>query len=413
MDTDKYNRYSYTLRKTILAFIGIDMLFSYISAPWKLLIYTSLFMIVIYNDYLRDRGFFYNGNDSLVKHYASLIFSMTCGAALIYFSKGYAHIYMFLLINDIVFSTKGLHLTIMLTLHLFLIFTVEILRLLSYYSLLELLSMNFILENAYHLSFSLVFIVGLVIFNLQYKSNLIEKDKVTRLNKELAESYKKLKIYSEKIEELTVAKERQRLAQEIHDSLGHYLTATIMHLDYIEKIVLTDSVKAHEVIKKTQNLAKSSIDQVRMAVNTLKDSHPLEKGILPVIKEMTEAIEITEKISVRCNIDMKIEALDPSIKSAIFRSIQECLTNSLRHGKVSEIGIEAGFKGKNLSLTFTDNGIGCEKIIKGNGILGIEERINMLNGRTCYQSQLGQGFSMTISIPIEEAHHEKDKTGTC
>lgn len=338
---------------------------------------------------------------------------MFCGAALMYFVGGYSSIYMFLIIYDIVFSTKGLHLTVILTIHSFLIFAVIFLRILSYYTFLEILSTDFILENGYHLSLSLVSVVALVILNLQFKSNITEKVNVTRLNKELAESYKKLKIYSDKLEELTVAKERHRLAQEIHDSLGHSLTATIMHLDYIEKIILTDSVKAHEIIKKTQTLAKSSIDQVRMAVNTLKDKHPLDKGLIPVIKEMTATIEISEKISVKCNIDVKIETLDLSIKSAIFRCIQEFLTNSLKHGNVSEIEIEAGFKGKNLYIKVSDNGTGCENIIKGNGILGIEERVNLLNGKTFYQSQLGQGFSVTLLFPIEEDNHEKSKTGTC
>ena len=407
---DKYSRYSYNIRNFIIFIIGANIISRFIYTPKKLAIFITFFLVILTNDYLRHRGFFLKKSNGANIHIISLLLSMIGGCILVYFVRGYSDIYMFMVIYEIVFFTNGSLLKLLVSLQLILIF---ITIFMGEVPLSTIFSLSFIREHGVSILMSLLFIMMYIFFCLSTKAEMREKAKVTKLNKELEESYAKLQEYSARIEELIVAKERNRVAQEIHDSLGHSLTAIIMHLDYIEKIVLNDSNKAKEIVVKTQNLARNSIDQVRMAVYALKDSNSLHRGLVSSIKDMIGSIEVNEGISVKHCLDEKVEDLSPNIKDILYKTIQEGLTNGINHGKSTEFRIEVQVEEEKLHLKIQDNGRGCKDINKGNGLFGIEERVKLVSGEVGFESVIGEGFIILISIPIEEGLHEEDKAGAC
>ena len=84
----------------------------------------------------------------------------------------------------------------------------------------------------------------------------------------------------------------------------------------------------------------------------------------------------------------------------MYKTIQESITNSIKHGKATEINISITREKKGIRLILTDNGVGCNKIIKSNGLIGIENRVTSLNGSVKYFSNDNLGFGIDICIPI-------------
>ena len=407
---DKYSRYSILIRHILIFMIGFDLVSRFASTPARLITFVSIFLLIVANDFLRYRGFFAkngrNGTLSLV----SLLGSMIMGFLLVCLAGGNNSIYLFILLYEIVFFTYGSILKLFMALQLSLILGFFLVGMAKEPAAL---SPAFILKNGLSFVVSAIFLAAYILFLLLVKAQMSEKAKVTQLNKELESSYCKLKDYAERVEELAISKERHRVAQEIHDSLGHSLTAIIMHLDYIENILQRDSAKAKEVVVKTQALARSSMDQVRMAVFALKDSPPNHKGLLPSLKDMIDSIEVTDNISVKSFIDEAAENLSASLQGIIYKTIQEGLTNGINHGQATEFFIKLYLYEETLLLEIKDNGKGCETIVLGNGLLGIEKRVLAVFGKVAFQSSSGEGFAIRICIPIREGCYEKNKAGPC
>jgi signal transduction histidine kinase len=227
-----------------------------------------------------------------------------------------------------------------------------------------------------------------------------ERRETNRLNKELTESNRQLKEYAEKVEDLAVSKERNRVAQEIHDSLGHSLTALIMHLDFLEKIIDNDREKAREVVIKTQSMARDSMGVLRSAVYALKEDRHT-KGLTDSVNELISKITSVEGIDIDFLSTGNIEKVSLDIKNMVYRTIQEGVTNGIKHGKATKFKISITSDNNYFTLLFKDNGLGCSGPVKGNGLNGIEERVNALGGDVSYLNEDGFGFN--ISIPIEEA----------
>src|SRR5699024_2342948 len=138
-----------------------------------------------------------------------------------------------------------------------------------------LLSLNFWKESITDLLFFSVGILFYVVMLYAYRNLRKEKIKVDQLHKKLERSYEKLQEQSEEIEQLSISKERNRLAGEIHDNLGHSLVALNMNLDVATKIMDKDMNKAKELMVQSQTLTKESIEDLRLAVYALRKESSL------------------------------------------------------------------------------------------------------------------------------------------
>ena len=265
-------------------------------------------------------------------------------------------------------------------------------------SLIEVLNLQFWQDELIDIALMALYLFFYSLSLFSYKALRMEKIKVDRLNKDLELSYKRLMEQSEKIEELTITKERNRVAGEIHDILGHNLVALNMNLDVAEKIMDKDIEKTKELLNKSKSLAKESMESLRKAVYALKE----EKTSLLAekLKEIINNIQSTGRVKIELNLDEKIESLPLEYKNLIYNSVKEAITNSIKHGKVDKINIDISLDEKNVNISIEDNGLGCGKLIKGNGLLGIESRIRELKGKVDYHSGENKGFRMEIEFII-------------
>lgn len=383
----KNREYFRLIKYIFLIMIFVNIYHTFSNNIVIVLCFSFLSIILILNDYYRR--FFKKKYPRL--GYLSLIISILGAAVLKYFVSGFgANVYMFFSLGEI-FYIQGSSMKALYIFHAFLYF-------------LKALLINKIPNSIegfsiYGVDFLTYVSASCILFLIQTVRK--EKDEVIKLNSELTASNTKLEEYSLRVEELTRSKERAKIAEELHDSLGHSLMALTMHLEYGERIFDVNPLKVKEIIIKAKNISKKSVSDLRKAVSTMKEEREI-KDLNEAIHELIENFHMLKNISINLKIDDHLETLNPDIKNCIYKTIREGLTNGIKHGKATEFNIDINSNMNIIKLMIKDNGIGCEKVEKSNGLLGIEYRVNALGGSVSFNSYLEEGFYLEVDLPLCE-----------
>jgi signal transduction histidine kinase len=199
------------------------------------------------------------------------------------------------------------------------------------------------------------------------------------------------------VEKLATELERTRIAREIHDSLGHTLTAMNIQIEVARKFFDRDQSRATEALDVAKQLASQSLTDVRMAVQSIRNP---DFRFRDAVHALTAQIQQTEALQVKVHLDA------PEISSAtgyqLYRIIQECLTNVMKHAQATEARVELKHDGQNLELNVSDNGIGLQKSSGGGGfgIRGMQERVESLHGTVTINSEPEKGTKLQVKIPL-------------
>jgi signal transduction histidine kinase len=204
---------------------------------------------------------------------------------------------------------------------------------------------------------------------------------------------------SREVQSLATELERTRIAREIHDSLGHTLTSLNIQLDIARKLHQRDPEKSTDSLELAKQLASQSLTDVRMAVQSIRET--ADFNFETAVQGLVEDVKQSESMNVELKLD--IEALPPSVGFQLFRVIQECLTNVLKHANASEVKIQLEQSGEKLKLNVSDNGRGMpiEVQTTGFGLRGMRERIESMNGTVAINAQPNKGTNINVSIPVK------------
>lgn len=370
----KWERYNYILRYFMYLGFLFDIVSRNMGNTKYMILFSLLFLCIVINDYLR---FNYLYKKSSYIFYTSIIISILIAAIISFFDGGYINIYFYISIADIAFIKDKKAVRYLCTLNILTIIFLPFLK----HGVPEGIGIfSFFKESIFEFLMFSMFLFFYITSIFSYKGLILEKKRVEKLNKE--------------IEELTITKERNRLAQEIHDNLGHSLVALNMNLDVMSNVLDKDMGKTKELVEKCQGLTRDSMDSLRKAVYALRDED-ISQGLIKSIEKLVSSIGDGSKVNINFNIDEKIENYSPEYKNIIYTTIKESITNSIKHGECSEIEIDIKVEDK-IYLTIKDNGIGCGEIVNGNGLKGIEERISKVGGQIEYTTKKGEGFGMEV-----------------
>lgn len=193
-------------------------------------------------------------------------------------------------------------------------------------------------------------------------------------------------------------KERQRLAQELHDELGQSLTA-------IKVMAVTAQHPKSDVQKITHSISGICDHLIQVVRTMMYQLHPLiltELGLKAALDDMLKHWkDRTPDLTVSVACSDEVDALAQEITIHLFRVIQECLTNIVRHANAQNVKIDLHINDNNICLTVKDDGIGCDldKINSGFGLRGMQERIKTLGGELSVNSREQHGMTITAIIP--------------
>lgn len=227
------------------------------------------------------------------------------------------------------------------------------------------------------------------------------RSQVQRLAIDLRQANHRLAEYAAQAEELATMRERNRVAREIHDNLGHYLTVVNVQIEAAKTIMATQPEKAKDALDKAQNLTQEGLAAVRHSVSALRESplanQTLAEALAQLVEEARETGLVTELSS-----EGEPAERDPKIELTLYRAVQEGLTNVRKHARASRVDILLRYGLQETVLTLKDNGIGADLAQTSSssfGLVGIEERVNLLNGRMHITTAPQQGFQFTITLP--------------
>ncbi len=211
----------------------------------------------------------------------------------------------------------------------------------------------------------------------------------------------RLRQYALKIENQATVEERNRIAREIHDSVGHYLTAQSIQLENVAYFFATNPVKAEQHLTKARELGKEALQNVRQSVATLRKKSLQKQSLKVTLQQVIQDFQSTTEIAVNLHIDL-ISIISNEINTTIYRLVQEALTNVAKHSQANQVDVCLEEKDQRLFLTIEDDGIGFNPEVNttGFGLQGMEERIEALDGKFSLISQPGKGCTIQVEIKL-------------
>ena len=247
-----------------------------------------------------------------------------------------------------------------------------------------------VLNSSLLFGFVLVFVILLVGALLAAKQS---EENLTQAND-------RLRRYALLIENQATLQERQRIAREMHDAVGHSLTAQSIQLENVDLWMLQDFDKALEHLHKARQLGKAALHDVRQSVASLRVDPLQGKTLSQALKDLAQTFEQNTNMTVLAEID-STATLPKEIANALFRLAQESLTNISKHSQATEVKIRLKEQTTDYVLEIIDNGRGFNPAqhTVGFGLQSMRERTGALGGTFTLNSQPQQGCHIQATIP--------------
>ena len=216
----------------------------------------------------------------------------------------------------------------------------------------------------------------------------------------LGDSKRKLRALAAYQEGL-LEQERKHIAGEVHDEMGQLMTALKMDLSLM-RLRFGENLQLLAMVDEMRSLVDRTINVVRQVASNLRPA-VLDHGLAPAIEWL--AADFSRRGSIRCRLDASGSFELPELQStAVFRVVQESLTNVTRHSQAREVVISMHCSGQQLQVIVRDDGIGFDTTVvgkgRGFGLFGMRERLLALGGRLRIASAPGQGTAVTITLPL-------------
>jgi signal transduction histidine kinase len=238
-----------------------------------------------------------------------------------------------------------------------------------------------------------------IVFTIITKRALDYQKREEKLRHEIEAAHEKLKAQAAQMEELATTRERNRVAREIHDGVGHYLTVIKTQLDAAAALFPTQPDRAREAVTKAARLSGEALDDVRRSVGALR-TDAARPALPQALKDLADHGAPVPTVV----IEGAPRPLPSAVEHALFRAAQEGLTNIRKHARASSALVVLDFRAaQQVRLELSDNGVGADTGARGDpagfGLTGLRERIELLGGRVESGNRAAGGFALTIEVP--------------
>ena len=227
-----------------------------------------------------------------------------------------------------------------------------------------------------------------------------ESRRVLQLNGELQLANKQLMEYASLQEKMGETKERNRLAREIHDTLGHTLTSISMGIEASLTIMDEQPELSKTQLERLSKTARQGLTDVRRSVKHLRPDALERHTLKDAIEQMINDFQSLSGIEIRFACHTPTLNFEQDEEDTIYRIIQECITNSVRHGNATKIFVSIAVNPDTIIVLIEDNGRGSKKIQYGFGLHHMQERVALLNGTIRIYGL--DGFVVVVEIPYRK-----------
>ncbi|MEL6447938.1 MAG: histidine kinase [Pseudomonadota bacterium] len=203
--------------------------------------------------------------------------------------------------------------------------------------------------------------------------------------------YRELVATQHLLSEASRQSERTRIARDLHDLVGHHLTALSINLQIAER---QTEGEAQERVAQSRALARLLLSDVREAVSTLR-----EQSALDFRRALQLMVDEVPRLDVRLEIDEDVEIDDVDVADTIIRCVQEAITNTLRHSGAAKSWVRVWREGEAVRVSVRDDGYAPATIDEGNGFVGMRERLERVGG-SLTRERVGNALSLNVEIPL-------------
>jgi signal transduction histidine kinase len=230
-------------------------------------------------------------------------------------------------------------------------------------------------------------------------TELLVREQRTRV--ELAAANEQLRGYAVQAEQLATTQERNRLARDIHDGLGHHLTVVQMQVKAARAVLSSgDRDGTDALLAKAQQQSEQALAEVRRSVSALREPRvevPLEEALRALVAE-TDAAGVPTALTVSGD----VRTLPPEVAETLYRIAQEGLTNVRKHARADSAGVVLGYGPGTVRLEVRDDGVGRPEgsaESTGFGLVGLHERVARADGTLVVESAPGRGLTLRAEVP--------------
>lgn len=221
---------------------------------------------------------------------------------------------------------------------------------------------------------------------------------LTESHKALSAAHQELHLYAKQVEELTAIHERNRMARDIHDTVGHKMTALLVQLQLLREWQKRDRQKAEETVGICETLAREALDAVRLSVRTLQTEK--DHSLIDSLKQLTEDFYKNAGVTTEFAVSGDPAVIPLSLHPTLVRTVQEALTNAKRHGGATACSIQLACTTDSIRLVMKDDGKGNPETALGFGLLNMKKRAAEHGGTIRFESEPDQGFTVIAEFSL-------------
>ncbi|CAH1215894.1 sensor histidine kinase [Paenibacillus sp. 2RAB27] len=217
---------------------------------------------------------------------------------------------------------------------------------------------------------------------------------------------------------LAQEEERKRIAREIHDGMAQTLANVVLRTEIAHRMLVKEDISAvKDELVDLKGQVRNGLEEVRKIIFNLRPMALDDLGIVPTLRKYVQDFEDKYRIHTQFNLVGKETRIPSGLEIAIFRLVQEALSNINKHAKATFLSVELTLEPDQVQIYVVDNGIGFDvpltelRIAKGNnfGLLGMRERVELLEGTMVLESEKDSGTKITMLIPIGGVGENKEE----
>lgn len=243
-------------------------------------------------------------------------------------------------------------------------------------------------------------------FSVVARQQIEQRERAEALVARLEEAQTQLRAYAREVEELSATRERNRIAREIHDTLGHYLTILAVQIETATKLEEHGDPRLHSELVEARRMASECLNEVRHSVAALRPTDPTALSFGDALARLAAEFEAAaSNAEVVLDVEGPVQTLPPEMSMALHRCVQESLTNIRKHAEATKVLVRLRVDMRDVELLVLDNGIGgAASHGEGHeprfGIVGMCERIALLGGTVECGPDAGRGWRVDVRVPL-------------
>ena len=234
-----------------------------------------------------------------------------------------------------------------------------------------------------------------VIFTHVTRQSVRAQEETARLAHELEEANARLRESAARDLEHAAMSERNRIARDIHDGLGHYLTTIAVQLEAARGLMKSDPEKAAATLGLAERQSREALEEVRRSVRALRSDAPS-----PDLRDTIAGLINESGLTADLHVHGEPRTLPAAVVQALFRTAQEGLTNVRKHAGTKTVRVEIGYLSGRATIEIADDGRGASGAPGGFGLAGLRERLESLGGRLQAGSRPEGGYRLWAEVPV-------------